>query len=681
MPKMGWIVVVVVLALTSDALAQVDTAWVRTYDGPSQLNDAASRIIVDDDGSVYVAGTSGGPSTRTDILLLKYDSLGTLVWERRFIGRYEDAPEFLTLGESGEIYILGRTAKFNDWDLVLLKYLPDGSLAWMREYDGPNLPSDEVPAGLSIGKEGDLYVGAEFRVGYPGQVGMMVLKYTYQGQLLWEYRYDPPDTGYELAGGMCLDSNDNVYYSSHGYVNQSDYFQRMLVHSISSGGIVRWSFQTVASGEVLAARSGLAFDGDGSIFALGYDQDLPDSSGSLLFRLDVDGTFNWVRRSLRVGGYFSMKTTLAILDGGFIAIGGIQDADYCAVLYDTVGTTQWSRVYGNNIEWDEARSIRSDDFADIYLTGEVLGSSGHYEIVTVSYSLAGDLLWQHSIRGPGESDAFAGELWVSEDGQPYVAGHANGDIVIARLRQSKSAATDILPGSCPNIISTGAADIDYHGIRPGAAAANRPTVPVAILGTKAFDVSRVDPSTIEIAELSPLSHRLVDVSRPLEAREGECECTTAGADGYTDLVLYFDQAQFVAALGPVNDGEVRTLELTGKTKTGVPLSGSDCVTIKEGPIRVSPWASAGEKPETGFAAYPNPFNAATVVSFSLATESDVRLDVYDVLGRRVATLVDDMMPAGEHQVSWDAISAPSGVYFARLATSAGMMTRKMVLVR
>ena len=79
--------------------------------------------------------------------------------------------------------------------------------------------------------------------------------------------------------------------------------------------------------------------------------------------------------------------------------------------------------------------------------------------------------------------------------------------------------------------------------------------------------------------------------------------------------------------------------------------------------------------------YPNPFNAATVISFTLSTDSDVRLDVYDVLGRRVATLVDDLLPAGEHHVSWDAIGAASGIYFARLVTPEGMMTRKMVLVR
>jgi hypothetical protein len=240
---------------------------------------------------------------------------------------------------------------------------------------------------------------------------------------------------------------------------------------------------------------------------------------------------------------------------------------------------------------------------------------------------------------------------------------------------------DLLPGSCPNIINTGGGDVELPGFRPGSAAANRPMLSAAVLGTKEFDVSRVDPATVLIAGIAPVSHQMMDVSRPLEMRETPCECAPSSPDGYVDLVLYFDQAQFMAALEPITDGEMQTLQLTGKTKTGVPLSGSDCLLIKQGPIRISPMASAGEMSGAGFAAYPNPFNAATVITFALSTESNARLDVYDVLGRHVATLADDLFPAGEHQVSWDAAGRASGVYFARLATSEGMMTRKMVLVR
>lgn len=84
--------------------------------------------------------------------------------------------------------------------------------------------------------------------------------------------------------------------------------------------------------------------------------------------------------------------------------------------------------------------------------------------------------------------------------------------------------------------------------------------------------------------------------------------------------------------------------------------------------------------------YPNPFNPATVVSFDLATPGYVRLDVFDVAGRRVATLLEGNHPAGPAQTAWngrDMSGQPvsSGVYFYRLLAGGTSLTKKMVLLK
>lgn len=82
---------------------------------------------------------------------------------------------------------------------------------------------------------------------------------------------------------------------------------------------------------------------------------------------------------------------------------------------------------------------------------------------------------------------------------------------------------------------------------------------------------------------------------------------------------------------------------------------------------------------------PNPFRAATQLRFDLPRAETVRLDVFDVNGRRVRTLVDGMLPAGSHQVDWDSRgdnreSLSSGVYHYRLSAGGQMVERKMVLL-
>jgi endoglucanase len=67
--------------------------------------------------------------------------------------------------------------------------------------------------------------------------------------------------------------------------------------------------------------------------------------------------------------------------------------------------------------------------------------------------------------------------------------------------------------------------------------------------------------------------------------------------------------------------------------------------------------------------YPNPFNPSTTLAFQLPTNSYVQLKIFDVLGREVASLVDQMKKAGEYRTQWNAGSLPSGIYFARMTAT------------
>lgn len=79
--------------------------------------------------------------------------------------------------------------------------------------------------------------------------------------------------------------------------------------------------------------------------------------------------------------------------------------------------------------------------------------------------------------------------------------------------------------------------------------------------------------------------------------------------------------------------------------------------------------------------YPNPFNSSTVIEYTTPTTGSVRLKVFDVLGREVASLVDGHIAAGNHQVRFDASRLPSGVYFYSLKAGGSSVSKRMLLVR
>ncbi len=79
--------------------------------------------------------------------------------------------------------------------------------------------------------------------------------------------------------------------------------------------------------------------------------------------------------------------------------------------------------------------------------------------------------------------------------------------------------------------------------------------------------------------------------------------------------------------------------------------------------------------------YPNPFNPETTITYELTESGPVRLDIYDIYGRHVTTLLDEHQHAGTHRITWDAAGMSSGTYIFRLRTGNTVLTREMTLVK
>jgi hypothetical protein len=79
--------------------------------------------------------------------------------------------------------------------------------------------------------------------------------------------------------------------------------------------------------------------------------------------------------------------------------------------------------------------------------------------------------------------------------------------------------------------------------------------------------------------------------------------------------------------------------------------------------------------------YPNPFNPSTTIRYQLPVASEVKLEVYDVLGKKIATVVNERQSAGSYQVVWNASGLSSGTYFYRLQAGTFVETKKMIMVK
>ncbi|MEW5702805.1 MAG: HYR domain-containing protein [Candidatus Zixiibacteriota bacterium] len=179
---------------------------------------------------------------------------------------------------------------------------------------------------------------------------------------------------------------------------------------------------------------------------------------------------------------------------------------------------------------------------------------------------------------------------------------------------------------------------------------------------------------------------------PREAARADCNSDTrVDADDICPVAEFFDSGAVAILATP------KLMRLTGLNpdlREALARALQQCDRISEG-TRAGLMRLLGENEHlveptpTGFHLaqnYPNPFNSGTVLRFSLPAAARVRLDVCDILGRVVTTIVNDYRGAGLHMLWWDATDArgralASGIYFLRITTAEHSASRRLVIVR
>jgi hypothetical protein len=229
--------------------------WQRRYgDG---TNEIVYDVAVDSSSNIYSAGRLA--SGLTDFNLVKYNSSGTLQWQRRIdSGGSGDQWNGVTTDSSGNVYTVGSTRLTGAFNAYAAKYNSSGTLQWQRRLD---TPYDCYGNGIAVDSSGNAYLAIESQTGSYRDI--TIVKYDTSGTLLWQKTLYSADS--ESPAGVAVDTAGNVYVV--GYNNTGSGNNHIAIGKFNSSGTLQWQ-RTISTSGVDTAQA-VSVDTLGNLYLVG----------------------------------------------------------------------------------------------------------------------------------------------------------------------------------------------------------------------------------------------------------------------------------------------------------------------------------------------------------------------------------------------------------------------------
>jgi len=307
-----------------------DTLWVRRFDGPVNGEDRARALAVDPSGNVVVTGWTQGSGTGLDYTTIQYNSIGDTLWVRSYNGpvNMNDEAFALAVDDSGNVVVTGRSWNGTDYDYATIKYSSIGDTVWVRRYNGSGNGWDEALA-LAVDPAGNVYVTG-FSDGDTSATNFdyATIKYNSNGDSLWVRRYNGSGNGQDFARALAVDPSGNVYVTgeSVGSGTGNDYVT-IKYNSIGDILWVRRYNNTIGNPD---RANALAVDPSGNVVVTG------GSGGS---GTDFDyATLKYCRQQdLRTLSLLAPSDTV-FTDSTYSPQAWVQNLGVCGMTFDAIST-------------------------------------------------------------------------------------------------------------------------------------------------------------------------------------------------------------------------------------------------------------------------------------------------------------------------------------------------------
>ncbi|NQS98928.1 MAG: T9SS type A sorting domain-containing protein [candidate division Zixibacteria bacterium] len=612
------ILLVVILTATSIAQPQPpDTLWTKTFGGSS--SDYGWCVQQTSDGGYIVAGETYSfvPDPYQNIYLIKTDADGDTIWTRIIGGDWGDVGRSVQQTTDGGYIVAGTSENFGGNWDFYLVKTDANGDTLWTRPYGGGAP-DVCYSGQQTQDGG--YILAGYTRSFGGfDRDVYLVKTDADGDTLWTRTYDGPADDY----GMSIQQTTDEGYIIGGYT-----------YSYGAGEKDVYLIKTNINGD--------------TVWTCTYGGNQYDS------------------------GWSVQQTT----DGGYIIAGctnsyGAGMTDVYLIKTDADGDTIWTRTYGGS-DCDGGYSVQQTYDGGYIIAGMTWPLSSPWrDVYVVRTDVNGDTIWTRTVcesyfwweSGTSVQQTLDGGYIISGNAENMI-GYHHLDVYLVRLESDFAPlSVTLTPYNTPIQIPPGGGSFVFDAL-----VENNTVNPINFDAWEEVILPNgtiYDPFIMRSGLVSPAGSSIIrQITQFVPANVRAGSFTYIGNVGlYPVTVVASDSFPF-----EVLPGESAPNHNLGWAAYG--WEGTE-----------EPVFSTPPNEYISLSTHPNPFNTETLITFDLPYASTVEIAIYNIAGRKVASLAGGKYEAGTHQVPFDGSELSSGIYFVRLQAGEQIQTQKCLLIR